>query len=439
MHRKILATLAQYAMVQPGDLVLCALSGGGDSVAMTHALCQMRQQLGIQLAAAHFIHGLRPGDAPAERRLVEDLCHDLGIALVVEQGDTPAYCREAGCGTEEGARQLRYDFLQRSARALGAQKIATAHHLQDTAETLLLNLCRGTGLGGLGGIPPVRGNIIRPMLAVSPGEVTAYLQDNALAHAQDPSNQSQAYARNRLRSQVLPVLQGVNARALWHFSQTARSCAQDQAYLEQAAQAFCAEHARGGGVDASALAKAHPAIAQRAVQWLCADCGGGVLSADARQQVLDLCHKGPSAQINLPQGLVARREYEALIVEKPQGQALWPAQSLAVGECLLLGGYEISLWGGDAPETVPGRRYSFAQGSLAPPLQVRPRQVGDALLLGGKHHSIKKWMIEEKIPAGRRGTWPLVCDENGVALVCGGPARDRQQLPAAWTVVVRER
>lgn len=379
MNRDVLAAITGYHMVRPGELVLCALSGGADSAAMTDWLWRQRQRLGIRVAAAHFIHGLRPGDADRERELVEDFCRARQIPLQVGQGDTRAYCSRHGCGEEEGARALRYAFLQQCADALGAQRIATAHHLEDNAETVLLNLCRGTGLNGLGGIPPVRGRLIRPMLFVTRDEIEKYLAQNHIRYVEDPSNGDEGYARNRLRHRVTPQLRAINPQALRHIADAAASARQDAAYLDQVAQDFAEDKGRGGFIAADELAGAAPAIALRAVQLLYRQAGGAaVLTAAQRRAVLALCTGGPS-----------------------------------------------------------GRVYRFAADALAPPLTVRARREGDSILLRGHHRNIKKWMIEQKIPAHLRGAIPLVCDKKGVVLIAGGPGRDS---PAQGTVrlVVRK-
>lgn len=436
MNRDVLAAIDGYQMVRPGELVLCALSGGADSAAMTDWLWRQRQRLGIRVAAAHFIHGLRPGDAGRERELVEDFCRARQIPLQVGQGDTRAYCSRHGCGEEEGARALRYAFLQQCADALGAQRIATAHHLEDNAETVLLNLCRGTGLNGLGGIPPVRGRLIRPMLFVTRDEIEKYLAQNHIRYVEDPSNGDESYARNRLRHRVTPQLRAINTQALRHIADAAASARQDAAYLDQVAQDFAEDKGRGGFMAADELAGAAPAIALRAVQLLYRQAGGAtVLTAAQRRAVLALCTGGPSGRVDLPQGIVARRVYEALRFEKPAArQVPPPQQELQAGAWVRWGAYAIAL---DPAEEAAGRVYRFAADALAPPLTVRARREGDSILLRGHHRSIKKWMIEQKIPAHLRGVIPLVCDKKGVVLIAGGPGRDS---PAQGTVrlVVRK-
>lgn len=429
-------------MTRPGEGVLCALSGGADSVAMTQLLWENRQRLGIRLAAAHFIHGLRPEDAPAELELVRRFCSQRQIPLAVGQGDTRAYCRQKHCGLEEGARQLRYDFLRKSAGELGCSRIATAHHLEDNGETILLNLCRGAGLAGLGGIPPKREQLIRPLLTVSRRQIEQYLAEKRISYQNDPSNESEQFARNRLRRQVLPQLRQVNSRALEHLGQAACLARQDEQYLEELALEFLKKNGSPGRVLAAALAQAPPSLSLRAAQLLYRQSGGGpVLSQAHRQAVVDLCQKGPSARLALPGGIRARRQYQWLVFEaendpKAEKALAFPPQALQPGQPVCQNGWQVVLYRGRPPQGQPGRLFFFDQ--LTPPVVLRPRRQGDCIRQGGHRKSLKKWMIDKKIPASLRDSLPLVCDGLGPVLVCGGIARDGQSRgEPAWTLAVR--
>ena len=436
MNRDIERALQGYQMVEPGDRVLCALSGGADSMAMTHWLHSQRERLGIQVEAAHFIHGLRPADGPRERALVEAFCQSRDIPLTVEEGDTRAYCRQQGCGLEEGARALRYGFLSRCAAQRGCGKIATAHHMEDNAETVLLQMCRGTGLRGLAGIPPVRGPFIRPLLLVTRGQIEKYLAENHIPYAEDPSNQWDGYARNRVRHKVLPLLEQINGQAPRHIAALAAGVRQDLDFLEQAAQAFWQQHRQGAAMTVDALQSAHPAVAGRVVQLAYEQAGGtAVLTRQQRQAVLDLCMAGPSARVDLPDNIVVQRQYGKLAWHQRQQQTPPEPKVLEPGKTVEFGRYQLLL----QPNGRPGEERGY---HLAPPagqLVVRARQPGDTILWHGHHRNIKKWMIDQKIPQTERAGIPLVCDEAGVLLVCrGGLLRDGAQ-GRQWELVVRER
>ena len=206
------ALTREYAMLPAGGHVLCAVSGGADSVCLLHLLKGQAEAADFSLTAAHFDHGLRGEDSRRDAAFVAQLCRDWGVPCVTGSGDVAVEAGRRGAGLEETARDLRYAFLEEAADAVDADVIATAHNAGDNVETLLLHLIRGSGLQGLAGIPPRRGRLVRPLLATSRAEITAYLEAHGLPHVEDASNADPAFARNKLRHQVLPLLRDLNPR-----------------------------------------------------------------------------------------------------------------------------------------------------------------------------------------------------------------------------------
>lgn len=208
------AAVADYVkkndLLQPRDKVLVALSGGADSVALLHVLHSLKEELEIGVFAAHFNHAIRGEEADRDEAFVKALCTEWSIPLYTQEADVPAFAKERGESLELCARNLRYRFLEKVARDIGGAKIATAHHSDDNAETVLWNLTRGSGLSGLAGIPIRRDNIIRPLLAVSRARIEAYCSENELSFVTDSTNLSDDCTRNKLRHQVMPVLRELN-------------------------------------------------------------------------------------------------------------------------------------------------------------------------------------------------------------------------------------
>ena len=217
LERKLLRLAADYGMFPPSSHVLVACSGGGDSMCLLTLLWNLRHTLGITLSAAHFNHQLRP-EATEEAEFVHNWCAKLGIPCVIGSEAVAEKAAQTGRSLEDTARELRYAFLERTRHDLAAHRIATAHHAQDNSETLLLHLIRGSGLRGLGGIPPVRGNIVRPLLTAQRWEIHSYLTRHHIPYVEDASNQDIRYTRNFIRHEILPLLEqcnpNLNARPL---------------------------------------------------------------------------------------------------------------------------------------------------------------------------------------------------------------------------------
>ena len=208
--------------MEQGDRVICAISGGADSVALLWCLYLLREQLDLKLSAAHLNHGLRGEESDRDEDFVRQLCAGYQIPLTVGRTQVQAQ----GRGLEDAARRARYTFLE---SLDPAAKIATAHTADDNAETVLLHLIRGAGLRGLGGIAPARGRVIRPMLGVTRQEVEAFLEHWNLPHVEDSSNGQPDFLRNRVRSRIMPLLRQENPRFARRSSETALPLRRDEA------------------------------------------------------------------------------------------------------------------------------------------------------------------------------------------------------------------
>jgi tRNA(Ile)-lysidine synthase len=208
IEQKISETISRWDMFAHGCHVVAGLSGGADSVAMLHYLCNHSSELGIQLTAAHVNHGLRGAEAERDEQFSVQFCKSLGIDCRVLHVDIAAEAKQKSQGIEECGREVRYSFFRSLCGAGG--RIATAHTLTDNAETILLNLTKGAGTKGLCGIPPVRGNIVRPFLGITRQEVETYCAHYGLAFVTDSTNHTDEYVRNHLRHHVVPALREIN-------------------------------------------------------------------------------------------------------------------------------------------------------------------------------------------------------------------------------------
>ena len=404
-----------------GETVYCAVSGGADSVALLHCLNSLREELGITVCAAHFNHCLRGEASNADEAFVRDFCEQHGIHLTCGRGDTNARVAASDDSVEEAARRLRYEFF-----ATLPGHVATAHTADDNLETLLINLIRGTSLAGLCGIPPQRGNILRPMLHVTRDEVMAYLLSHSLPHREDASNAEDAYLRNRLRHHVVPLLKVENpvlSEAVSALTQRLRL--DDELLLAQAKEALQAAQ-NGDGWRCSHLAVLPESLLHRAAIELLKD-----IPDRTSRHVDALCDlirsSNPSAQLNLPGGRIARREYDLLLFSPADALPL-PTTPLCIPGVTQAGSWQITCR--LSPVPTEGLCLPYRADAT---YFVRARQPGDRLQLSGGSKSLKDLMIDRKIPAARRESIPVFCDETGPIALLGVAADVNKTLGEAET------
>lgn len=417
MQNKLLSFIRRQNMIQPGDTVIVAVSGGTDSVALLFALYLLKEKLGIRLEAVHFNHHLRAEESDRDEAFVKALCDRYDIPLHVGSGEVQAGKK----GLEAAARDARYGFF-----ATLDGKIATAHTADDNAETILMHLVRGTGLKGLGGIAPIRGNLIRPMLTVTRQENEAFLSEWCLTHMEDSSNEGDAFLRNRLRHHVMPLLKAENPKLAENLSQMALRLRLDEAYLASQVGEF---------PDVEVLKAMHPAIRSRHLETFLKE--NGVKEPEDRhiQAVENLLYaSNPSARVNLP-GATITRNYGHLEVVK---QSRIPEDVIlsCPGEADF-GNFHVSCFPATEIIHTPDTFTVIPQGDII----VSSRRAGDEMKLSGGTKSLKKLFIDRKIPASQRPLLPVLRDEKGVLGVCKiGISLDRAALSLpAVTIKIKEK
>lgn len=411
MLSKLTAFIREYGLIAPGDRVVCAVSGGADSVALLFALYLLRERLGITLEAAHFNHRLRGDESDADEAFVKELCFRYDIPLHLGAGDV----RPGKKGLEAAAREARYAFL----RSIPG-KIATAHTADDNAETVLMHLVRGTGLKGLGGIAPENGSVIRPMLTVTRAEVEAFLNEYNLSHREDSTNAADLFLRNRIRRQVMPLLTRENPSLAEKLSDMALGLRQDEAYLT---------HLAGNTLPpVPALRELPPPLRTRALERFLKE--NGVPEPEKRHIALAeklVFSSKPSARGNLPGGVTIARNYDTLeVLTERQTIPRQRLQDVLEPEAL---GLRVILTPAREIVNTPDTFTVVPQGEIV----IRSREPGDTLTLRGGTKTIQKRMIDQKIPAAQRLRIPVVSDELGVLGVYGMGAdqkRIAKELPA---------
>ncbi len=310
-EQKVFSYMEEHHMVTPGDRIAVGVSGGADSVCLLFLLVEYGKRVPLSLQVVHVNHGIRE-DAAEDAAYVESLCARLQIPFQLVEADIPALARSMGCSEEEAGRHFRYESF-----AKAAPKIAVAHNRNDSAETLLFHLFRGTGLKGLGGIRPVRGQILRPLLCLERAEIEEYLNDRGITWRNDSTNDQDAYARNRIRHHILPFAEEEIAHgATEHIARTAELMAGAADYMEaQADRALrqCESQEGDRIVLAVEPVNAQPKILQSFMLYrtvLRVSPGGRDIGMAHVQALTDLfCREGNRA-IDLPFGIRAMRQYD---------------------------------------------------------------------------------------------------------------------------------
>ena len=380
---------------------------------MLHVMLSLRNTLGITVEAAHFNHQLRGEESDRDEAFVRTLCAELGVVLHVDNGDVRARAAKTHESVEEAARALRYAL------------IATAHTQDDNLETVLLNLTRGTGLAGLCGIPPRRERFIRPMLAVSRAEIEAYLAQNGLSHVTDSTNFLPDARRNRLRQSVIPLLKAENPSLCETAFRMCRLLEADEAQLSAQAEAALRQARLSDGIRCSALTAYPAAVRTRAVRLLLGEIHAPKLS-ERHISAVDrlLFSECPSARASLPGGFLAQREYDRLLLTAGSPAAFEPVTLLAGESAVLqpLGLRVCCEWQENFSE-IQNTLSTFAVkcDTIGSTTQIlfRPRRAHDEMRVSGGRKTLKKLMIDRKIPLDRRRLLPVAADEHGILGVYG--------------------
>jgi tRNA(Ile)-lysidine synthase len=412
--------------------VVVAISGGLDSCALLHLARFGAAEPGREYVAAHFDHAMRPSSRD-DARWVAGLCRAWGVPLHVARA--PEAPR-----SEEEARQARYDFLDVVRARVGAGLVLTAHHADDQAETVLFRLLRGSGSKGLGGIPARRGPaVVRPLLDVWRAELIEYAEAVRLSWREDPTNLSQAYARNALRHRILPDVERLVApgarQALVRLAELSRD--EEEAW-ESILPGLMApldlrEMETGLSLDRAALSQMHAGVRARVLRALAARVGTS-LDLTVTRLAVDFAASGASGRaIDLGGDLTLGIELGRVVL----GRALPAAEdrALTIGDpgpgagSVVLAGETIPVaWGGDEPRR-RRRAERFDPDALSFPLVVRSRRPGDRVRLSGGTKKVKKLLLESRIPPSERHRVPLLVDAEGEVLWIPGMARAEGTRP----------
>ncbi len=434
------STIGKYGMISPGDTILVGVSGGPDSLALLHLLRRLQDPLQCRLYAGHLDHMFRGGEAEADARLVESLCRQWQVPIVMERVNVPQYIEKHGLSPQQGAREVRYRFYREAAERLGASRVALGHHADDQAETVLLNLIRGTGLKGLSGIPPARdGVFIRPLLEARRKQLEEYCREYGIAYRVDSSNLKTVYLRNRVRLELMPLLEEkYNPAAVECLNRLAGIVRDEDEYMDTVARIALedAVMSREEGKIALFVEKFNccPAAVKRRMIAAVYRELAGYLRTPAYVHIegaLEMASgKSPRGRIEMPGGviLVKRCRLLEMIRSRESPRIPFYQYPLKVPGLTRIPEIDRTILAEplDAVRAGDPRRFSSDQAlldleSLEGPLCVRRRRDGDVFfpLGSGGKVKLKKFFIDLKVPREQRDTIPIVTCGNDIVWVAG--------------------
>ena len=451
--KKVDNTILKYRMIGRGDRVIVAVSGGVDSVCLLDVLHSLKGVLGIELAAAHFDHGLRPDEDASETEFVKSLAASLDCDFVTQKADTAIATGSASL--EEKARDVRYRVLNEIKERFYAQKIATGHNLNDQAETVLMRLLRGSGPSGLSGIPPVRDtHIIRPLIEVTRSEIESYLSNRGLRHITDSSNFDTKHLRNEIRLNLFPQLEKYQPKIVEILGRTAAIMREESTWLEAKATRWLKKWAEKDSNDEIVLQllrfKGLPEPLKNHVIRQALKREGGSLrrislsNIDAIQQIAT--GSKPQAEVTLPNMLTVKRVYNRLIFSKSK-----PANPKRL--CYIIdkpGAIDLAALGCTMQLEEVGRKAMpklkisawtacFDADRITYPLMLRNFRPGDRFVPLGMtgHKKLKSFFIDMKIPSHVRAHIPILTVGNKPIWVCGLRIDDRFKVTSKTKRVLK--
>jgi len=452
-------TIAKYEIFNPGEKVVVGVSGGPDSLCLLHLLNRLPKELGITLHVAHLHHALRGEEADEDARFVERLATTWGFPATVEKRDVPAYAEREKLAIEEAARQVRYTFLAEVAERVEASSVAVGHNADDQVETIIMHWLRGAGTAGLRGMRPVQEwplpaidlRLVRPLLEIPREEIEAYCQEHGLRPRFDRSNLDTTYYRNRIRHELLPLLEKYNPNIREVIRRAALVIADDHDYLAREGQRAWEKVTRemeGALVfDLQAWEELHPSLQRQLLRQAIRNLRSDLRNIDwvhieeARRAIGE---KPAGTAVTLPRGLTLFRSYDTFVIgdthPTPEMPLIEEEMKIAVpGRSPLPEGiWEVVtevLVGEEGKEEAfknqaPWRGYLDLD-QAGRDLILRGRKPGDRfqpLGMGGQSKPLQEFMIDAKIPHHIRDRVPLVVSPQNIVWVAGYRIDERARV-----------
>ena len=423
MKNNVLKAIKQFSLIEKGDVITVALSGGADSIALLFSLLSLKDELGITVKAAHLNHMIRGEEAERDQKFVEEICLKNGIELICESQDVPAVSEANHLSLETAARKVRYDFFERVSEG----KVATAHTASDNLETVLYNLARGTSIKGLCGIPAKRGIFIRPLLFCTREDIENYCKENDLSFVTDSTNLSNDYTRNKIRHNIIPKLKEINSAVENNAIKTAVSLKEDCEFLENKANEFVFKNLDDDALNILDFENVSPAIAKRAIKIFVENYSSDIsLDNNHINDIYLACLSG-KGKISVCFSFFAVVNNGKLYVED-ENEIKFSTFSVSFTEKMVSEEKVNNLFLNNAIDC------DKIKGQIV----IRTKQTGDSIRLRnrGCTKTLKKLFTEYKVPLEKRENLPVLSDDQGVVWVYGLGVAERCAVKSSTKKII---
>ena len=431
MLKKVISSITEYDMLKKGDDIILGLSGGADSCALLSVLCKLKDKFSLTLTAVHINHCLRGEEADGDETFAKGLCERLGVEFISERADVNAYAEKNGLGSEEAGRLIRYEAFERIKEEKGASKIAVAHNINDRAETVIMRIARGSGIKGLAGISPVRGDIIRRHINCERSEIESYCENEGIAYHTDSTNNEDIYTRNRVRHNIMPLLEKeINKKAVLNIVKTAELAQEENLFLEEEAEKAFNEckintfEKNSVYLNIDKLKKYHKVIVKRIIIKAVAAVSGEMKDIYSKniEDIYSLIYKGTGKSVDLPYNIKAETVYDSLKIGKAVGREKGEVfYKLEKGKKTYIAetGQYVLLSSQEEKNSIKGANIctkSFNCVKIKDSPILRTRKTGDVLRLypDGGRKKLKDFFIDKKIPREKRDELIVLASGNEI-------------------------
>ena len=420
MYNKVIETIKKFNMLNNGENIVVGLSGGADSCALTHILTRLSGKMDLHITAVHINHGIRGEEAERDERSAEEFFRRLNIEFIAYHCDIPSEAAKRGIGEEEAGRLVRYEKFYETAEKKNGAKTAVAHNMNDKAETLIMNLCRGAGMKGLAGIKPVGGSIIRPLIFCTRDEIEKYCDDNNIEYCTDSTNLQNEYTRNKIRNILLPWLsENINPAAGMNMANASELLREEEEYLESKAQEQYKKLLKDSGdgfvsLNADGLASEHGVIRRRVLRIALRSLRPDMRDFGRKhtESAEDILMGDTGRRISLPGGITVSKGYGLIniLYDRAFCYDIEPGKKYFIKETesyVLLSLNEEK----NIKNAVNICTKKIDYDKIKDKIQLRTRQTGDFISIKNGRKKIKDIFIDDKIPSDKRDSYPM--------LVCG--------------------